>query len=647
MVTTPRGVGGSGGGGGVGGGGGSGDAHGGGDGGFGGGGGSAAFSYPAQGSDGGESAGGFGGGGGGPNFITFGTAGGGYGGFGGGHASAQGSGGGGGGMGGAVFSMFGSLTVINSTLTANTAQGGGSSTSGDGGPGTGGSGFGGAIFNLDGTASITFSTLVANTVTAGVGSSNGSADGGAIYNLAYGSNYDTGAAVSASATISDSFLANTTSGTVGASPNDLVNQEVDGGHAFGGLVQANTRQHRQHPHDRPQYRRRLQQHPRRPQRDRHTQYHRLRCRRDQRQSGPGPPGQLRRPDADDGPPPRQPGHRRGTPVTGITTDQTGYTRSSIAASIGAYEDEGFTITPTGGTPQSTNVSSAFGTALGVKVVSNNTSLTDLTGGAIGLTAPSSGASATFAANPIVLAADGTGSTTATANSTAGGPYNVNASAKGIATPATFSLTNLSGMATISVSDPSGKFTGHPFTAAGTVTGAGNVVISTPALTFAYYLSTDTQFANPMGAPTTVGSYVVVATFAGNSTYAKGTKSASFSITQATPAVVVTDNGGVATGNPFTATATITGVSGSPAATLEGVGATFSYYTGSSASGTALPGAPQRTKYLHRCRPFQRQHGLHVCRLTFKDVHHQPAVHRSVHRRGIIQRLCHRQLEQSG
>ena len=91
--------------------------------------------------------------------------------------------------------MFGSLTVINSTLTANTAQGGGSSTSGDGGPGTGGSGFGGAIFNLDGTASITFSTLVANTVTAGVGSSNGSADGGAIYNLAYGSNYDTGAAV--------------------------------------------------------------------------------------------------------------------------------------------------------------------------------------------------------------------------------------------------------------------------------------------------------------------------------------------------------------------------------------------------------------------------------------------------------------------
>ena len=220
----------------------------------------------------------------------------------------------------------------------------------------------------------------------------------------------------------------------------------------------------------------------------------------------------------------------------------------------------------------------------------DTSLTDLAGGAITLSAPTTGSRPH--SRPIRSFSPPTvpARRTATrANSTAGGPYTVSASANGIATPATFSLTNLSGMATISVSDPSGKFTGHPFTAAGTVTGAGNVVISTPALTFAYYLSTDTQFANPMGAPTTVGSYVVVATFAGNSTYAKGTKSASFSITQATPAVVVTDNGGVATGNPFTATATITGVSGSPAATLEGVGATFSYYTGSSASGTALPG----------------------------------------------------------
>lgn len=114
------------------------------------------------------------------------------GGFGGGHATGQGlgAGGGGGGMGGAIFSMFGSLTVINSTLTANTAQGGGSVTylvdpkTGIRnvlvGFSTGGSGFGGAIFNLDGTASITFSTLAANTVTAGTGSTNGSADGGAL-----------------------------------------------------------------------------------------------------------------------------------------------------------------------------------------------------------------------------------------------------------------------------------------------------------------------------------------------------------------------------------------------------------------------------------------------------------------------------------
>ena len=196
----------------------------GGDGGFGGGGGG-----DGQGSSG-HSAGGFGGGGGGPDFHPNGTIGG-YGGFGGGHATLYG-GGGGGGMGGAIFSMFGSLTILNSTLTGNTAQGGSTfMTSG----GTGGSGFGGAIFNLDGTASITFSTLAANTVTGGTAPINGSADGGALYNLAYGSNYDTGAAVRASVALSDSILANTIGGV-----HDLVNQEVDGNYPSGPHGDANT-----------------------------------------------------------------------------------------------------------------------------------------------------------------------------------------------------------------------------------------------------------------------------------------------------------------------------------------------------------------------------------------------------------------------
>jgi hypothetical protein len=123
-----------------------------GNGGFGGGGGAA------------DGNGGFGGGGG--NGGLGGLAGG-VGGFGGGPGgSLDGFGGGGTGMGGGIFNYGGTLTITNSTLTGNTAQGGRGSNDG--------SGFGGAIFNLNGTVAVTYGTLADNTA---------STSGGAIYNL--------------------------------------------------------------------------------------------------------------------------------------------------------------------------------------------------------------------------------------------------------------------------------------------------------------------------------------------------------------------------------------------------------------------------------------------------------------------------------
>ena len=91
-------------------------------------------------------------------------------------------------------------------------------------------------------------------------------------------------------------------------------------------------------------------------------------------------------------------------------------------------------------------------ALGVQVTSNNALLTNLAGGSVTFSAPGTGPSATFGTNPITLAANGTGSTTATANSTGGGPYNVSATASGIATPATFPLTNIAPNDSISGTD---------------------------------------------------------------------------------------------------------------------------------------------------------------------------------------------------
>jgi len=189
------------GGGGVGGGGGygGGSSRYGGGGGFGGGGGRG--DSPGSGADGG-----FGGGGGSNAGASR---------FAGGNRS-----GGGAGLGGAIFNHLGTLTLTNCTLTGNTAQGGTSLRDG-------GSGLGGAVFNLNGTVTITSSTLAANTVTAGTTSSaptfsEGQADGGAVYNLAFGNTF-TGGATTATVTLSNSILANSLGGT-----NELVNDKRDG-----------------------------------------------------------------------------------------------------------------------------------------------------------------------------------------------------------------------------------------------------------------------------------------------------------------------------------------------------------------------------------------------------------------------------------
>ncbi len=205
------GSGGSGGGGGVGGGGGDGASNLVGSGGFGGGGGSG-------GSNSVVGKGGFGGGGGGGE----GSGGsGGSGGFGAGNGSS-GTGGGGAGLGGAIFNMgadsadagSGQATLINCTLTANTAQGGDAIIIDTGSnAGAPGNGYGGAIFNLDGQVVLQDDTVAANTVKDGSGAATGGAAGGAVYNLGYGHDIDTGAKVSATLVLNNSILAASSGGS--------------------------------------------------------------------------------------------------------------------------------------------------------------------------------------------------------------------------------------------------------------------------------------------------------------------------------------------------------------------------------------------------------------------------------------------------
>jgi Ca2+-binding RTX toxin-like protein len=187
-----------------------------------------------------------------------------------------------------------------------------------------------------------------------------------------------------------------------------------------------------------------------------------------------------------------------------------------------------------------------------------------------------------------------------------GTYTVMASFAGsadyAAATAAVTFTLNPAMPTVAVNDAGGTFTGQPYSATATVAGVVPGVDTTPAPslegvtpTLAYYAgNTDTGTPLP-GAPSAVGTYTVVASFAGSADYTAASASALFVILpsggKTTPTIAVTDAGGTYDGQPFPATATITGANGQPGSSLEGVSLVLTYYAGTHARGTPLAGAP--------------------------------------------------------
>jgi hypothetical protein len=131
----------------------------------------------------------------------------------------------------------------------------------------------------------------------------------------------------------------------------------------------------------------------------------------------------------------------GNNASAPATDQRGAARIvGGTIDIGAYESAGFSLTPTG-TPQSTQINTAFSTPLSVQLTDNafNKPLA-FAGLSVTFTAPSSGASGTFGSGTTVTTnAAGIAINPFTANNMAGS-FAVSASATGI-TGATFNLTN--------------------------------------------------------------------------------------------------------------------------------------------------------------------------------------------------------------
>lgn len=129
----------------------------------------------------------------------------------------------------------------------------------------------------------------------------------------------------------------------------------------------------------------------------------------------------------------------------VTASTSGASKSvsfNLSNTVGAAAK----ITATGGASQSTIVGASFGTALSATVVDvgNN----PVSGVIVTFTAPASGASGVFAdsaTNTTTATTNASGVATSaniTANATVGGPYAVTATASGVTTPASFSLTNL-------------------------------------------------------------------------------------------------------------------------------------------------------------------------------------------------------------
>ena len=139
------------------------------------------------------------------------------------------------------------------------------------------------------------------------------------------------------------------------------------------------------------------------------------------------------------------------------------------------------------------------------------------------------------------------------------------------------------------SDAGGTYNGNPFAATATATGSDGVTPVSGSFTFTYYVGSAVSDSGSSTAPTNAGTYTVVAAFTSSDSNYTNAHSApvTFTVGQATPSVVVSDAGGTYNGNPFSATATATGVGGaSVTGRLEVI-----YFVGSTVSGTGSLTAP--------------------------------------------------------
>jgi len=385
--------------------------------------------------------GGFGGGGGGRGSIDeVAGSGGGAGGFAGGsggHNTTLGNrtgGGGGGGLGGALFNLGGTVVLVNTTLSGNSAVrgAGGVGFFVDGSPGQG---RGGAILTRNGTLTLVGCTLANNTAAQG---------GGALVAVGDGA--------TATVTIQNSILADSAggvqdaqgvtinAGTVTATGSANVIEASAGLAAVGALATDPVLQSLANNGGA-------------------TQTHALGLNSSALGVGQGVACAAAFPAGSGG------------------VDQRGLSRRA-SCDAGAFEAQTSMLVTTQGTPQSVFPSQAFPTPLTVRASDAFGNL--LQGVAVSFTLPATGASASVVLSPSTTNAAGEIQATATANAT-GGAYSVTAATGSLSQ--VFSLTNMLTV-TVSAGDNQSQFPGDSFQPLEvTVTGLGGAPQAGVTVTF--------------------------------------------------------------------------------------------------------------------------------------------------------------------
>ncbi|MGP0064765.1 MAG: Ig-like domain repeat protein [Isosphaeraceae bacterium] len=285
----------------------------------------------------------------------------------------------------------------------------------------------------------------------------------------------------------------------------------------------------------------------------------------------------------------------GVALNGVPTDQRGVAFGSTP-DIGAFESEGFTITPVAGsTPQSVETGDAFANPLAVTVAANNP-IEPVAGGVVAFTASpppppqTSGPSALLSGSTAVIGSDGVAQVTATANNLTGA-YTVSASASGTPGPAVFDLFNVIPIDYSDIIDQSITYGTASLTVSGTLSsasgypqGAGeSVAVSLDGVIQQAPFGTggtfSTTFTNTVGLTVGQSPYTIEYVFSGDDSYAPAITTSTVTVTPATPTVSVSDSGGVYDDTAFPATASVAGLGGSPGPTLEGKKPTLAYYSG--------------------------------------------------------------------